>query len=168
MGEGPVISAIVAVGEGWEIGRNNGMLWHLPDDFRHFKRTTLGHPVIMGRKTFESMGTVLKGRQNIVVTRNRDYKAEGAVVVPNLDAAIEEARKNAPEEVFIIGGGEIYRQAMPRVQKLYLTIVHHKFPEATTFFPEVDFAKWKELKREEHGTNERHAYPFSILWLERK
>lgn len=167
MANGPVISAIVAVSEGWEIGRDNGMLWHLPDDFRHFKETTLGHPVIMGRKTFESMGKTLKGRQNIVVTRNRDFKAEGAVVVPNLDAAIVEAQKSAPE-VFIIGGGEIYRQAMLHVQKLYLTIVHHHFPEATTFFPKVDFTEWKELKREEHGIDGRHAYPFSILWLERK
>ena len=164
----PIIAVIVAMDEHNAIGKSKGMLWRLPDDFKHFKRTTLGHPVIMGRKTFESLGGALKGRLNIVITRQQDYHPEGATVVSNLDEAIRIARADESEEIFIGGGGEIYRQAMALVDKLYLTIVHHTFDDADTFFPEIDYENWKETYHEYHAADERHKYAFTFVFLERK
>lgn len=164
----PTISMIAAMAEDRAIGKDKGMLWHLPDDFKHFKRTTTGHPLIMGRKTFESLGGALPNRLNIVITRNSDYQPTGAEVVSSLEEAIALAKKHDSEEIFIAGGGQVYEAGMPLAEKLYLTIVHGYFPEADTFFPPLKLEQWKEVNRQEHGIDERHRYPFTILFLERK
>jgi dihydrofolate reductase len=164
----PTISMIAAMAEDRAIGKGKGMLWHLPDDFRHFKRTTTGHPVIMGRKTFESLGGALPNRLNIVITRRPDYQPEGAEVVNSLQEALHLAQAHDEEEIFIAGGGEIYEQGMELTDKLYLTIVHGHFPEADTFFPPIDWQQWHEVKREQHSADEQHKFAFTFLFLERK
>lgn len=162
-----IVSAIVAAGQAWGIGKDNAMLWHLPDDFRYFKQTTSGHPVIMGRKTLQSLGKPLKNRTNIVVTRQQGFTAEGVEVFHDLASAIQRAQAVDSEEVFVIGGGEIYRQALPLIDRLYLTQVHHTFPEATAHFPAIDFEKWKVVSRKTHPADDRHDYAFTFLVLER-
>src|SRR5687768_9857959 len=136
-----IISLIVAAGENNAIGKNNHLPWRLPDEMRHFKNTTMGHPVIMGRKTFESNDNPLPGRLNIVITRNMDFQAKGCAVVHSLDEALKEASKENIEEVFVIGGEEIFRQALPIADRLYLTRVHYAF-EGDTFFPAFDQKEW--------------------------
>ena len=162
------ISIIVAVSENNVIGKNNDLLWRLPDDMKFFKNTTIGHPVIMGRKTFESFGKPLKERKNIIITRQKDYHPDGVVVVHDLENAIEEAQKEGIEEIFIIGGGEIYKQAISLTDRIYLTLVHHTFEDGDTFFPELAPEEWSEEKREEHLPDNRHQYAFTYLWLNRK
>ncbi len=160
----PVISAIAAIGRNRELGLNGKLPWHVPEDLKHFKETTLGHPVIMGRKTFESLGIKkpLPGRLNIIVTRNPDYRAEGAVVVSSVEDAIAEASMHDQQEIFIIGGGEIFKLAWPYLTKLYLTVINADF-EADTFFPEyVEFGR--VINRKELGTDEYHL---SFLQLEK-
>lgn len=164
----PVVSTIVAAGEDWAIGKDNEMLWHMPNDFRYFKQTTIGHPVIMGRKTLLSLGKPLKDRLNIVITRQKDFTFEGVEVMHDLEEAISLAKSHDQEEVFIIGGGEIYRQALPMIERVYLTIIHSTFPEATTHFPALDMGEWNEISRKSHKKDERHAYDYTFLVLERK
>ena len=159
-----MLSTIVAASENNVIGKDNQLLWHLPDDLKHFKRTTKGHHVIAGRKTFESQGKPLPHRTNIIVTRNPDYRAEGCIVVNSLDRALELAQ--ADDEPFIIGGEQIYRMALPLVERIYLTRVHAEF-EGDTFFPELDMDQWKEISREYYSKDERNEYPFSIIILDR-
>lgn len=159
-----MLSTIVAASENNVIGKDNQLLWHLPDDLKHFKRTTKGHHVIAGRKTFESQGNPLPHRTNIIVTRNPDYRAEGCIVVNSLDRALELAQ--ADDEPFIIGGEQIYRMALPLVERIYLTRVHAEF-EGDTFFPELDMDQWKEISREYYSKDERNEYPFSIIILDR-
>lgn len=159
---------IAAVGRNNELGGDNGMLWHMPNDFKHFKRTTMGHPVIMGRKTFETLGGALKDRPNLIVTRQEDYKAEGATVFRDLQSALEYAKKLDNEEVFIGGGGEIYRQGLKLTGKIYLTRIEGDFPKADTFFPELKADEWKEIDREEHKADERHAYDYAFIFLVRQ
>lgn len=162
------ISLIAAISENYVLGKDNQLLWRLPDDMKFFKNTTMGHPVVMGRKTFESFGKPLPGRKNIIVTRQKDYNPEGAIVVHNLDDAIAEAKKEEQEEIFIIGGGEIYKQTLSDATKIYLTLVHHTFEEGDAFFPEINEEEWLEVKRELHQPDERHQYAFTFLFLERK
>ncbi|OJI06211.1 hypothetical protein BK004_04795 [bacterium CG10_46_32] len=160
----PIISAIAAIGKNRELGLGGKLPWHIPEDLAHFKKTTLGHPVIMGRKTFESLGIYkpLPGRLNVVITRNPDYQAEGAVVVSSVEDAIAEAEKHDQEEIFIIGGGEIFKLAMHLVNRLYVTIIDAEF-EADAFFPEyAEFGRVVE-KRE----LETDAYHISFVTLER-
>jgi dihydrofolate reductase len=159
-----MLSTIVAASENNVIGKDNQLLWHLPDDLKHFKRTTKGHHVIAGRKTFESQGKPLPHRTNIIVTRNPDYRAEGCIVVNSLDRALELAQ--ADDEPFIIGGEQIYRMALPLVERIYLTRVHAEF-EGDTFFPELDMDQWKEISRDYYSKDERNEYPFSIIILDR-
>ena len=158
-----MLSLIVAASENNVIGSNNQLLWHLPDDLKHFKHTTQGHCVIGGRKTFESQGKPLPARTNIVITRNRHYKTEGCIVVHSLEEALEKARQDA--EPFIIGGEQIYRLAMPLVDRIYLTRVHATF-EGDTYFPEFDPAQWREISRTHHQRDARHAYSFTIFIME--
>lgn len=162
-----IISMIVAVDENNAIGRGMEMMWDLPIDMQHFKRTTFGHPVIMGRKTFESFGKPLRGRKNIVITRNRNFHPAGVHVVDTLDDALKIAGEDNPDEIFIIGGGEIYKLAFPLADRIYLTVVHHKF-EGDVYFPTINELDWEEVRREEYNRDERHAYSFSIRFLERK
>lgn len=162
------LSLIAALADNRVIGRDNRMPWHLPEDLKRFKRVTLGAPVIMGRKTFESilaaLGKPLPGRTNIVVTRNRDYAQPGCTVASSLDEAI--ALAGAAEQVFVVGGGEIYAQALPRAQRLYLTLVHIDV-DGDAYFPAFAASEWREIEREagtgdpafEFVTYERVATP---------
>lgn len=161
-----IISIIVAKSENNVIGKNNDLVWHLPADQKYFRETTMGHYVVMGRKTFESLNKPLPGRTNIVITRNPEFRAEGCVIVHNLDEAIEFCKKNRQQEIFILGGGEIYRQALPFTQKIYITEVKGVF-DGDTFFPPLNPDDWKEVSREFHNTDEKHAYEFDFVVYER-
>lgn len=160
-----MLSLIVAAGENNEIGKAGKMPWHLPADLRHFKTVTLGKPVIMGRRTFESIGKPLPERRNIVVTRDQKWRTAGCEVAHSLPEALVMAA--GEPEIMLIGGGQLYREAVPRAQRIYLTRVHAEF-NADTFFPTLDMAQWREIAREAHPADERNAYACSFLVLERK
>ncbi|MDX1605758.1 MAG: type 3 dihydrofolate reductase, partial [Candidatus Competibacterales bacterium] len=159
-----ILSLVVAMAENRVIGHDGGMPWHLPADLRHFRQLTLGRPVVMGRRTHESIGRPLPGRHNIVLSRRPGYRAEGCTVVASLAQA--EQMAGEVEELMIIGGGELYRQALPRARRIYLTEVHAR-PEGTVRFPELDRSEWRELRRETHPADDRHPHPYSFVWLER-
>lgn len=160
-----MIALIVAMAENRVIGKNNDLIWHLPADLKHFKNLTTGHPIIMGRKTFESIGKPLPNRTSVVVTHQQDYQPEGCVVVHSLEEAIERAQELG-QEVYIIGGAQIYRQSLPLADTIFLTEVHHSF-EGDTFFPEFG-AEWQEVSREVHQPDEKNKYPYSFVKLKRK
>lgn len=166
-----IVSAIAAVAENGIIGHQGDLPWSLPDDMAWFQRHTTGHHVITGRKNYESIPPKyrpLKGRVNLVVTRNALYEAPGAVVVPSIESALEIARTAGESEAFVIGGGEVYREAFAKglVDRLYLTRVHAHIP-GDTRFPEIVPAEWRELSRLRHQEDERHAHAFSFLIFER-
>lgn len=152
-----ILAAIVATDLKNGIGLNNQLLWHLPADLKFFKATTMGCPVIMGRKTYESIGRLLPGRKNIIVTRNSDYKVEGAEIHNDLTSAINSCAQE--QKVFIIGGAEIYRQSLPLIQELYRTLVKHEFA-ADTFFPEIDPMKFKKVWHEDHAADEKNSFDY--------
>jgi len=153
-----MITIIAATGEGNELGKDNDLVWHLPDDFKRFKNLTTGHHIIMGRKTFESFPKPLPNRIHIVITRNKNYHPEGAVVVHSIQDALEFAKKD--EQPFIIGGGEIYKLGMDVADKIELTRVHNTF-EADTFFPEISSKKWELVSEEYHTKDEKHKFEFT-------
>ena len=159
----PRIAIIAALARNRVIGRGNRLPWHLPDDLRHFKRLTLGRPIIMGRRTWESLPGLLPHRTHVVVTRDPDYRAKGAVVVRSLEEALAVA---GGEEALVVGGAQLYALALPRASRLYLTLVDAQV-EGDAFFPEIDPAAWREVAREPHAADERHAYPFAFVTLER-
>jgi dihydrofolate reductase len=159
-----MISIIVAAAENGVIGSDNRLPWHLPDDLRRFKALSLGKPIVMGRRTFESIGRPLPGRLNIVVSRQAGLAIEGVTVVPSLDAAI--AAAGPVPEVVVIGGAEIFRQVLPSTQTIHLTRVHARV-EGDVSFPELDAAAWREREVEHHAADERHQYAFSFLTLQR-
>lgn len=166
-----IVSAIAAVAENGIIGNKGDLPWHLPDDLKYFQRTTKGHHVITGRKNYESIPAKfrpLKDRVNIVVSRNTAYEAHGALVVASLTTGLEIAHLAQETEAFIIGGGQIYREAltMRLVDRLYLTVVHAKV-EGDTHFPVLDQDEWEEVSRELHEVDERHAHAFSFVVLDR-
>jgi dihydrofolate reductase len=166
-----VLSLVVAMAENRVIGRAGGLPWRLPGDLKRFRRLTTGHPVIMGRKTYESIGKPLPGRTNIVVTRTPGYPAPGCTVVGSLEAALKaaaEAPNDPPKrETFVIGGAELYAQALPLAKRIYLTLVHAEI-EGDTFFPDFDPSEWREISRERHEPDEQHAYAYSFITLERR
>jgi len=156
------LTIIVAAGENNAIGKDNDLIWHLSDDLKRFKSLTNGHHIIMGRKTFESFPKPLPNRTHIVITRQEDYKApSGVIIVNSLEDALDAARLD--KQPFIIGGGEIYKQAMPLVDKIEITRVHSEFKDADTFFPEIDKSKWQEVNRTTHEVDEKHAFAFSFI-----
>jgi len=157
--EHPTVSAIVAAAENNAIGKDNQLLWHLPNDLRFFKRTTTGHTIIMGRKTYESVGKPLPNRRNIIVTRQAGYTADGAEVVHSLAAALESCA--GEEEVFVVGGAEIYQQALPVVNRIYLTRVHAALP-GDSFFPQLDQQSWRLVSADHHPADDRHAYSYTF------
>ena len=159
------LSLIVAVAENGVIGHNNQLIWHLPNDLKQFKRLTTGHCIIMGRKTFDSIGKPLPNRTSIIISRNTDFQIENCITVSSLENAISEAKKIENEETFIIGGAEIYRLALPIVDKIYLTEVHHAY-EGDTFFPEIDKNIWKEIRREDFEKDEKHSVNYSFVEME--
>ncbi|HCR75912.1 MAG TPA: dihydrofolate reductase [Chryseobacterium sp.] len=156
---------VVAMGEKNEIGFENQLLWHLPKDLKHFKEITSGHPVIMGRKTYESIGKPLPNRTNIVVSRKTDWFEEGILIVGSIKEAIKFAKK-IDEEVFIIGGGKIYEQTMDVVDKLEVTLVKADL-EADTFFPKIDPKIWKKTDEICHEKDEKNQYDFCFQTFER-
>lgn len=160
-----MITTIVAKAENNIIGNNNELIWHLPNDLKRFKALTSGHPIIMGRKTFESIGRPLPNRTNIVITRNSDWNFEGVLVVNSLQEAIEKA-KEIDENIFIIGGGNIYEQALDISDALEVTEVHHPF-EGDTKFPEINSKTWTETAREKFSKDEKHLYEYSFVRYER-
>jgi dihydrofolate reductase len=161
------IALIVAAADNDVIGRDNQLPWKLPDEFRHFKRTTLGHHVIMGRHTWESQGQKpLPKRVNVVVTSQQNYVAKDARVVASLDEALALARAAGEDEAFVIGGTRLFAEALPLADRLYLTRVHAE-PEGDTYFPSFDADAWRVLAREEHPADERHEHAFTIMTLER-
>lgn len=162
-----ILAAIAAADENNVIGRDNDLPWHLPKDLKHFKATTLGHPIIMGRKTLESFGKPLPKRKNIIVSRNRELKIEGATVAPSIDDAIRIAQLDKPEMTFIIGGEEIFRQSFHLLDRIYLTRVHTEV-RGDTYFPEIPMDNFITVSAEEHSPDEKHEYGFTILLLERK
>jgi len=161
------LSIIVAASENNVIGINNHLPWHLPVDMKYFKDMTMGKPIVMGRKSFEELGRVLPGRPNIMITRQTDYTAEGLYVVPSLQAGIEKAKTFGTEEIFITGGGEIFKMALPIIDRLYLTRVHAEV-SGDTYFPEFDPRGWKLVKNERHEKDEKHAYALTFQVWERE
>jgi dihydrofolate reductase len=154
------ISIIAAIGKNRELGKDNRLLWHISEDLKRFKRITAGHPVIMGRKTFESLGKPLAGRINIIITRDESYTAKGSLVCHSLVEAVSKAKEIEREEIFIIGGGQIYNQAINIADKLYLTIVDGEY-EADTFFP--DYSSFKKVVYEEKRQSGGYMYRFIEL-----
>src|SRR3989338_2019603 len=161
------LSLIAAVADNGAIGGKNKLLWHLPDDLKHFKELTKGHPVIMGRKTYESIGRPLPERKNIVITHQTDLKIPGCEVVSSLQEALEVAKSGMPTEIFIIGGGEIYKQAMGIADRMYLTHVHAN-PTGDAFFPVFDPEGWKVIEEEERPIDKDHALRFTYKTYEKK
>lgn len=159
------ISIIVAISENNAIGKDNELLWHLPKDLKRFKEITTGHTIIMGRKTFESIGKPLPNRHSIIITNNKNYKAEGVTVVHSIQEALQIAKQE--KEVFVIGGGKIYKNTLPIADKLYLTLVHNTF-EADTFFPEIKMEEWALLHKETLSKNDKNPYEATFMELERK
>lgn len=160
-----MITLIAAVAENNALGKDNQLLWHLSDDFKRFKNTTSGHYIIMGRKTFESFPKQLPNRTHVIITRQKNYTSENCVVVDSLQKAIAVCPKN--EEIFIIGGGEIYSQSIEIADKLDITRVHYTF-DADTFFPEIDLNKWKLASAEFHPKDEKHHFDFTFQSYLRK
>jgi len=158
------VSIIVAKAENDVIGANNELIWHLSDDLKNFKRITNGHFIIMGRNTYESIGKPLTGRTNIILSRTSGFKAEGCLVFSDLREALNYSNKKKQDEVFIIGGAQVYREAIGWADKLYLTKVHVS-PEGDVFFPEIDYSEWTELSHISVKKNDRNDYDYEILEL---
>ncbi len=159
-------SIIVAIDENNAIGKGNNLLCHLPNDLKYFKSVTQGYPVIMGRKTFESLPKgALPNRRNIVITRNKDLKFERCEMVSSINEAITLCKDE--EQLFIIGGGSVYHEAIDMADRLYLTRIHHEFEGADTFFPFVDQAQWNEVSREDHQPDEKHEYGYSFITFDK-
>ena len=162
----PILSAIAAMAENRVIGKNNKMPWHLPADLKHFKAVTTGHPVLMGRKTYESIGKPLPNRTNIILTRDTHYTAPDCVIVNNIETALSMANELDMDEVFVIGGAEIYQILLPKIQRIYLTKIHFKVA-GDAYFPELNMAEWKKMNSEDHQADVNNAYDYSFIVLER-
>jgi dihydrofolate reductase len=160
-----IISMIVAAAENNAIGKNNEMLWRLPNDFKYFKDKTSGHTIIMGRKTYDSMGKALPNRKNIIITRDQDLKLPDATVTHSMEEAL--GFGNPDEEIFIIGGAEIYKHGMPFANRIYLTRVHQHY-DADAFFPDLDQETWTEVSSERHEPDEKNNVAYTFTVLERK
>lgn len=154
-----MIGLIVATDKVGGIGKDNALLWHLPNDLKRFKSITSGHPIIMGRKTFESIGKPLPNRTNIIITKNKDLKIEGCTIVHSLQEAIDTCEG---KDAFIIGGGSIYEQALAIADQLYLTLVDVEL-EADTFFPTIDANHWQMIHSESHPKDEKHDFDFQFI-----
>ena len=160
----PLVSLIVAMVRNGVIGRDNQLPWRLPADLAHFKSTTMGKPMVMGRKTWESLPGLLPGRRHIVITRDPDYRADGCTLVHSFAQAME-AAGDVPE-VMVVGGGSIYKETLPRADRLYLTLVDAEVA-GDTRFPEIDYNRWREVRREVHQADERNAFDCTFVELER-
>jgi len=160
------ISIIAAMGNQREIGYKNQLLWKLPNDMKFFRTTTMGKPILVGRKTFESFGgKPLPGRKNIVITKDQHYHKDGAYIVHSIDEALQMAKP--ADEIMIIGGANFYEQLLPIANRLYLTLVDGDF-KADSWFPEIDFSQWQEIKREVHSVDDKNAFHHEFVTLDRK
>lgn len=161
-----MITIIAAFGKNYELGKDNDLIWHLPADLKRFKRTTTGHHILMGRNTFESIGKPLPNRTSVIITRNDNYFMDGCLVANSLEEAIDLAEGN---NAFIIGGAQIYKQALESdlVDKLDVTIVHQNF-EADVYFPEIDLKIWEETAREDFKADEKNKYDYSFVTFTKK
>lgn len=157
-----MITIIAAIGKNYELGKDNDLIWYLPADLKRFKKTTTSHTIIMGRNTFESIGKPLPNRRSIIITRNESYQKKGCDIVHSLEEAIEISKDQ--EEVFIIGGAQIYKEAMQKkiADQLDITLVHENF-DADVFFPKIDQEKWTEISREDFQADEKNAHNFSFI-----
>lgn len=163
-----ILSIIVAVAENNAIGRHNQLPWHLPEDLKFFKKTTMGKPVLMGRKTFESLGKPLPGRLNIVLSRQADLQLpEGVLLYNNLEEGTKRLEDEGTEEAFVIGGGKVFEEAMPLIDRMYITRVHADIPDADAFFPDIDHSHWKMVWEEAHPKDEKHQYAYTFQQYER-
>ena len=160
-----MISIIVAIAKNGVIGDKNALLWHLREDMIHFRTITSGHPVVMGRKTYESIGRPLPKRTNVVITRDTNLTIEGCTMAHSLEQAI--ALFEPSEEIFIIGGAQIYSQALPLADRIYLTVVDREY-QGDSSFPAIDYSQWQQSEREDFPRGEEFEYPFSFITLDRK
>ena len=160
-----IISFVVAMGKNRVIGKNNSLPWNMPADMKRFRDLTAGKPMIMGRKTYESIGRPLPNRTNIIITRDKNYNVKGCVIAHSIDEAIK-AAGNVPEAM-VIGGFQIFKEFFPIANKIYLTIIDNNF-EGDTYFPEYTKSEWRETKKEEHKKDKENPYDYTFLVLERK
>ena len=163
-----ITSIMVARSENRVIGKDNDLVWHMPADLKYFKETTTGHFVTMGRKTFEAVNKPLPGRTNIIITRQTDYFRENCLVVHSVEEALAIGKENGQEEMFVLGGSQIYELALEQdlADRIYLTEIKAEF-EGDSYFPEIDAAKWREVKREEYEPDEKNPHPYAFVVLER-
>jgi dihydrofolate reductase len=161
---GKTISIVAAMARNRAIGIGGAMPWHLPRELRHFKETTLGKPIVMGRKTWESIGRALPGRQNLVVSRNPEFQAEGCETASSLEEAVRQAKG---DEVMVIGGGQLYEQALPMADRMVLTLVDCE-PGADTWFPEWPESEWEEVSSREEAANDKNPYSYRVIELIRR
>jgi dihydrofolate reductase len=163
-----MISMVVAAADNNVIGKDNRLLWRLPNDMAFFKNVTWGMPVIMGRKTFQSLGKPLKGRTNIVITTNRHFSpGDGVIIANSIDEAVQKAGSTDARECYVIGGGEIYRQAMPKANQIYMTRVHVS-PAGDTYFPTINDSEWQKVSSTAFEVDEHHAYSYTFEIWQRK
>lgn len=163
-----ILSSIVAAAENNAIGKDNQLPWHLPKDLQFFKKTTIGKPVLMGRKTYESLGRPLPGRLNIVISAQKDLNvAEGVLIFDRIEDGIKRMEEEQTDEGFIIGGGRIFEQTMDRIDRIYFTKVETVIEGATAFFPEIDHSHWKLVWEETHRADEKHPFNFTFQQYER-
>jgi len=160
-----MISIVVAMDRNRLIGADNALPWRLPADLRRFKQITMGQPIVMGRKTHESIGKVLPGRENIVISSNESYRSEGCTIVDSYDSAL--AAAGDADEVMVVGGATLYQQALPQTQCIYLTRVNHEF-EGDTWFPELEQKDWIEIIRDDYPADAENPYPYSFITMERR
>ena len=159
------LAMIVAVSKNGVIGHEGDLPWRLSADLKQFKKLTMGHHIIMGRKTFDSIGVLLPGRQTVIVTRQKDFQFEGAIIVHSIETALEQASGQSDKQPFLVGGAEIYRLAMPHVTELFLTRVHVSI-EGDTFLPEIDWQAWEQVENQRHPADDRNEFDFSFeRWL---
>lgn len=157
------LSIIAAMSENYVIGKDNQLPWRLSADLQHFKKITWGKPILMGRKTYESIGRPLPGRRNIIITRNPEFQVEGCEITHSLEQALSLVKDS--EEVMVIGGAELFAQALPQAKRMYLTLIHHHF-EGDCFFPRWDAKQWREVERVEFAADDGFVYGFSFIVLE--
>ena len=162
-----MVTIIAAIANNNALGKDNDLIWHLPADLKRFKKVTSGHHILMGRNTFESIGKPLPNRTTVIITRNKNYKQEGCIVVDSIEKAIDVAKND--EQIFIIGGAQIYKQTIASnlVDQLDITQVHHSF-DADVYFPEIDSDIWKEVAREEFKADEKNKYDLSFISYKKK
>jgi dihydrofolate reductase len=160
-----MISFLVAMDKNRVIGRNNQLPWHLPEDLRYFKRVTMGHPIAMGRKTHDSIGKILPGRENIIITRNSDFKCEGCTVFYSIQDFVHYCDE-LEDEIFVIGGAEIFKETFQYADRLYITYIHQEF-EGDTFFPDFEHSKWKLVSSEKGIRNEKNPYDYDFIIYEK-